>query len=60
MTAGQDQIVNPASHGPVVARLPHAEHITFADAKHEIMMETDDIRARFWAAFDQLAARFVG
>jgi lysophospholipase len=56
MTAGQDQIVNPASHGPVVARLKHAEHVTFADAKHEIMMETDDIRARFWAAFDGFVA----
>lgn len=52
MSAGQDQIVNTASHAPVVARLKHAQHVTFADAKHEIMMETDDIRARFWAAFD--------
>ena len=52
LTAGQDQIVDPASHGPVAARLRHAEHITIAEAKHEIMMETDDIRARFWEAFD--------
>ena len=55
MTAGQDQIINPASHGPVVARLPRAEHVTFANAKHEIMMETDDIRAQFWDAFDRFA-----
>ncbi|MBS0524403.1 MAG: alpha/beta hydrolase [Proteobacteria bacterium] len=52
MTAGQDQIINPASHGSVAARIPHAEHVSFAGARHEIMMETDDIRARFWAAFD--------
>lgn len=52
MSAGQDQIVNTASHAPVVARLKHAEHMTFADAKHEIMMELDPIRARFWEAFD--------
>jgi len=52
MTAGQDQIINPASHAPVVARLRHAEHVTFADARHEIMMETDAIRARFWQSFD--------
>jgi len=51
-TAGQDQIVDPASHGPVAARLRHAEHVTIAEAKHEIMMETDDLRARFWEAFD--------
>jgi lysophospholipase len=56
MTAGQDQIINPASHGLVVARIPHAEHVTFADARHEIMMETDDIRARFWRSFDAFVA----
>jgi lysophospholipase len=39
-----------------VARIRHVEHVTFAEAKHEIMMETDDIRARFWAAFEA----FVG
>jgi len=38
----------------------HAEHITFADAKHEIMMELDPVRAQFWEAFDRLADRFTG
>ena len=52
LSAGQDQIIDPASHGPVATRLRHAEHVTIAEAKHEIMMETDDIRARFWEAFD--------
>ena len=59
LTAGQDQIVDPASHGPVVARLRHAEHVTIAEAKHEIMMETDDIRARFWEAFDGFAGKVL-
>lgn len=57
LTAGQDQIVDPASHGPVAARLGNAQHVTIAEAKHEIMMETDDLRARFWEAFDRFAAR---
>lgn len=52
LTAGQDQIVDPASHGPVAARLRRAEHVTIAEAKHEILMETDELRARFWQAFD--------
>jgi lysophospholipase len=56
MTAGQDQVINPASHGPVVARMRRAEHVTFAAARHEIMMETDDIRARFWQSFDDFVA----
>lgn len=59
LSAGQDQIVDPASHGPVAARLRHAEHVTIAEAKHEIMMETDDIRARFWGAFDGFATKWL-
>ncbi len=55
LSAGQDLIVDSASHGPVAARLRRAEHVTFAEARHEIMMETDDIRARFWEAFDGFA-----
>ena len=60
MSAGQDQIVNTASHAPVAARLQHVEHITFTDAKHEIMMELDPVRAQFWEAFDRLAEQFTG
>ena len=59
LSAGQDQIVDPASHGPVAARLRRAEHVTIAEAKHEIMMETDDIRARFWEAFDGFAGKVL-
>lgn len=57
MTAGQDLIIDPASHGPVVARIKQAQHLTIADARHEIMMETDDIRAQFWEAFDRFAKK---
>jgi lysophospholipase len=58
MSAGQDRLIDIASHGPVVARLKHGEHVTVADAKHEIMMETDPLRAQFWQAFDRLAGRY--
>ena len=51
-SAGQDAVVDPAFHGPVAARLKQCRHVTIAEAHHEIMMETDDIRARFWAEFD--------
>jgi lysophospholipase len=56
LTAGQDQIINPATHAPVAARMKRAQHVTIAEAKHEIMMETDDLRARFWEAFDEFVA----
>jgi len=59
MSAGQDQLIDIASHGPVVARLQRGEHITVAGAKHEIMMETDPLRAQFWQAFDRLAGWFA-
>ena len=54
-TAGEEQLVDNASHAPVVEQLPNATHITVEGAKHEILMETDALRGQFWAAFDQLA-----
>jgi lysophospholipase len=55
ITAGQDPLIDSRSHDPVAARLKHGEHFTIAGAKHEVMMETDDLRALFWEAFDRLA-----
>ena len=44
----------------VVARLRRGEHFTIAGARHEIMMETDDLRALFWEGFDRLARGVLG
>jgi lysophospholipase len=60
ITAGQDQLIDPSTHGPVAARLGHGEHITVAGARHEVMMETDVLRAEFWEAFDRLAKSVPG
>lgn len=54
-TAAEEQLVDNASHGVITELLPNATHIIIAGAKHEILMETDDLRAQFWAAFDELA-----
>lgn len=56
LSAGEDRLVNPASHIPVARRLPRGELVTVEGARHEIMMETDAIRAHFWQAFDRLVA----
>jgi len=56
-TASEEQLVDNASHAAVAEQLADARHITIAGAKHEILMETDDLRAQFWAAFDELAER---
>lgn len=53
-TAGEEQLVDNASHDAVAAELPNVTHITVTGAKHEILMERDEFRAQFWAAFDQL------
>ncbi len=56
-TAAEEQLVDNAAQTQVIEQLPDARHITIAGAKHEILMETDDLRAQFWAAFDELAER---
>lgn len=54
ISAGEDRLIDSRSHAPLVARLKHGEHFTIGHARHEIMMETDEIRALFWEAFDRL------
>lgn len=58
-SAGEEQLVDNASHDLVAHELPDARHITIEGAKHEILMETDAIRKQFWDAFDQLVERVV-
>jgi lysophospholipase len=53
-TAGEEQLVDNASHDAIAAQLPNATHIVVAGARHEILMERDEFRAQFWAAFDAL------
>ncbi len=60
MSATEDQLIDIRSHGPIVARLKQGELVVVPGAKHEIMMETDPLRAQFWQAFDRLAAQLDG
>ena len=55
LSAGQDRLVDRATHPLTVARLKRGELVMLPDSRHEIMMETDAIRGRFWEAFDRLA-----
>ena len=50
--AGRDQLVINAAAREFAKRLPNARYVEFADAQHEILMENDSIRTRFWAEFD--------
>jgi len=54
--AGRDRIVDTSAEREFATRLPHGTCLEIENAEHEILMETDAIRARFWTAFDE----FVG
>jgi lysophospholipase len=55
LSAAQDALVDSATHAPVARRLPRGAFLSVAGSRHEIMMESDAIRAGFWDAFDQIA-----
>lgn len=50
--AGADMIVLPRAIEDFATRLKVGREVMISTAKHEILQETDEIRARFWAAFD--------
>lgn len=54
--AGKDRIVLTAATRAFARRLPRGKYVEFEDAEHEILMENDSIRERFWKAFDAFTA----
>jgi len=56
--AGRDRIVETEAIRDFARRLPHGRYVEIPEAEHEIMMETDSIRARFWRAFDDFVAMY--
>jgi len=53
---GKDRICITAATEAFAKRMPHATYVELADSEHEILMENDSIRARFWSAFDTFTA----
>jgi lysophospholipase len=51
-SAGRDILVSPRQHEATAARLPDARLVKFPEAKHELFMETDDVRISWFAAID--------
>jgi lysophospholipase len=56
VAAGDDRVVHNAPIRKFGARLPRGIFYELAGAFHEIMMELDEHRARFFGYFDELAA----
>jgi len=50
--AGDERVVRTEAIRAFSRLLPAARYIEIPGAKHEILMETDAIRAQFWAEFD--------
>lgn len=57
ITAGDDAIVNNDTHGRAARMIPGAERVIIERAYHEILQETDAVRAAFWAEFDAFLKR---
>lgn len=57
LSAPRDAVVRAEAHRAVAARLPNAVLKEYPDAKHEVLMERDDIRDRVWADIDAFLDR---
>lgn len=55
-SAGNEKLVSNRSHVELASIWPNVSRVLIEDAWHEILMERDPIRARFWQEFD----RFMG
>ena len=56
VAAQEDTLVANADLKQVAMRIPRGRYVEILGAYHELLMETDDIRAQFWREFDALAA----
>ncbi len=54
--AGMDTIVSSRAIEEFALRLKVGTHLLIPQARHEILQETDEVRQRFWAAFDAYLA----
>lgn len=59
LSARLDALVEPPSHDALARLCSSCTVRHYDDSKHEIMMEIDPIRTRFWADFDTFSARLV-
>jgi lysophospholipase len=55
--AEHEKLVDNKDQIAVMARLPQGRWLEVPGSYHEILQETDDIRAFFWTEFDALAAQ---
>ena len=52
IAAGRDQLVSTPAIESFAIHLRAGSHVIVAGSQHEILMERNPIRAKFWAGFD--------
>ena len=52
IASGSDQIVSTPSIEKITPKMRAGHHIVIRNARHEVMLERDELREQFWAAFD--------
>jgi lysophospholipase len=52
VSAGWDETVDPTHHEILAARYPCIRLVQIDGSRHEILMEKEEYRQQFWAAFD--------
>jgi lysophospholipase len=57
--AAQDDLIDRAALEAAAKNLPNGELVAIPNSRHEILMEKDECRRAFWAAFDGFVARRV-
>lgn len=58
--AGRDTVVHVQAIRNFVRNLPKGRYVEIEESKHEILMENDAIRARFWSEFDAFINQQLG
>ena len=56
VAAGTDRIVSSSAIETFASRLKIGARVALAGSQHELLQERDEIRQRFWAAFDAYLA----
>ena len=56
----QDPLIPPDAHRELCLRYHNCKLIRYPEARHEIMMETDDLRSRAWGHVDAFLEPIVG
>ena len=60
VSAGEEKLVDNEAQRIIATQLPDGDFVSVAGAYHEVLMETDDKRSGFWAAFDKLIGKLMG